>query len=168
MQTLGIAWLLTGDPRYCERAKAELLAVCAFPDWAGDEFLVTAETAFGAAIGYDWLYNALNINERERVAGAIVDKAVEPGLLQFATPSPPYWTTTVMNWNLVCNGALMVAALSVLECDRRAAQLFSLCAIPYLMGLAHIVPTADGWRGRAIGTMPPNTRSTCSTACRRR
>jgi hypothetical protein len=46
-------WLLTSDPRYRYRAKAKLLAVCAFPDWAGDKFLVTAETAFGAAIGYD-------------------------------------------------------------------------------------------------------------------
>ena len=34
IQTLGIIWLLTGDTRYRDRAKAELLAVCAFPDWA--------------------------------------------------------------------------------------------------------------------------------------
>ena len=42
IQTLGITWFLSGDPRYRDRAKLELLAVCAFPDWAGDEFLVTA------------------------------------------------------------------------------------------------------------------------------
>src|SRR5262249_5072617 len=40
--TLGLTWLLTAEPRYCERAKAELLAVCTFPDWSGDKFLVTA------------------------------------------------------------------------------------------------------------------------------
>src|SRR5262249_5855637 len=53
IQTLGITWLLTGVSRYRERAKTELLAVCGFSDWHGEKFLVTAETAFGAAIGYD-------------------------------------------------------------------------------------------------------------------
>ena len=60
IQTLGITWFITDEPRYRDRAKCELLKVCAFPDWNGDKFLVTAETAFGAAIGYDWLYDALD------------------------------------------------------------------------------------------------------------
>ncbi|HUC70888.1 MAG TPA: heparinase II/III family protein [Stellaceae bacterium] len=141
IQTLGIIWLLTGDTRYRDRAKAELLAVCAFPDWAGDnKFLVTAETAFGAAIGYDWLHDSLDPTEREQVARAIVDKAIQPGLDQFAKPKPPYWTTTAMNWNLVCNGGLMVAALSVLEADPRAAQLFSLCRDSVTTGFSEYRP----------------------------
>jgi hypothetical protein len=109
IQTLGITWFLTDDPRYRDRAKCELLKVCAFPDWKGDKFLVTAETAFGAAIGYDWLYDTLDDSERGQIAEAILVKAIQPGLEQFAAPSPPYWTTTAMNWNLVCNGALMIA-----------------------------------------------------------
>src|SRR5437762_10395490 len=52
IQTLGIVWLLGADPRYRDRARTELLAMCGFPEWGTDEFLVTAETAFGAAIGY--------------------------------------------------------------------------------------------------------------------
>jgi hypothetical protein len=129
IQTLGITWFLTGDPRYRDRAKLELLAVCAFADWAGDEFLVTAETAFGAAIGYDWLYEALTEGEREQIARAIIDKAIQPGLDQFALSPPPpqHWITAPTNWNLVCNGALMIAALSVADCDERAARLFALC-----------------------------------------
>jgi predicted branched-subunit amino acid permease len=144
IQTLGIIWLLTDDPRYRDRAKAELLAVCSFPNWRGDIFLVTAETAFGAAIGYDWLYESLSEGERERVARAIFEKAIQPGLEQFAVPSHPYWTTTAMNWNLVCNGALMVAALSVLEADARAAQLFSLCRESVSIGLSVYRPDG-GW-----------------------
>src|SRR5262245_27815432 len=96
IQTLGIIWLLTGHPRYRDRAKAELLAVCAFPDWAGDKFLVTAETAFGAAIGYDWLYESLTDNEREQIARAIVEKAIQPGLDQFDARQPPCWATAAI------------------------------------------------------------------------
>src|SRR5689334_18041391 len=49
MQTLGLLWLITQDSRYRDRAKAELLQICGFTDWTGNEFLVTAEFAFGAA-----------------------------------------------------------------------------------------------------------------------
>ena len=144
IQTLGITWLLTGASKYRDRAKAELLAVCAFPDWDGDKFLVTAETAFGTAIGYDWLYHFLDDEERERVVRAIGDKAIKPGLAQFAVPVPPYWTTTPMNWNLVCNGALMIAALSVVESDPRAAHLFSLCRASMTTGFGAYGPDG-GW-----------------------
>ena len=144
MQTLGITWLLTDDARYRDRAKQELIAVCDFPDWAGDKFLVTAETAFGAAIGYDWLYKILAPAERERVARAIVDKAIETGLEQFAASSPTYWTRTAMNWNLVCNSGLMLAALSVWECDARAARLFRLCADSVRTGFGEYGPDG-GW-----------------------
>ena len=144
IQTLGITWFLTGHPRYRDRAKAELLAASAFPDWADDKFLTTAETAFGAAIGYDWLYDVLTDAERKQIAQAIVDKAIEPGLDQFAKPSHPFWTKTAMNWNLVCNGGLMIAALSVLESDKRAAQLFSLCRDSVSTGFGEFSPDG-GW-----------------------
>ncbi|MGH7059469.1 MAG: heparinase II/III domain-containing protein [Stellaceae bacterium] len=144
IQTLAITWLITGTARYRDRAKAELLAVCEFSDWDGDKFLVTAETAFGAAIGYDWLYHFLADEERAQVVQAIVDKAIEPGLAQFAVPVPPYWTTTAMNWNLVCNGALMIAALSIAEADPRPARLFSLCRASIATGFSEYGPDG-GW-----------------------
>jgi Heparinase II/III-like protein/Domain of unknown function (DUF4962) len=144
IQTLGLVWLLTGDPRYCDRAKAELLAICAFPDWAGDKFLVTAETAFGAAIGYDWLYDSLTDNERRQIAHAIVEKAIQAGLDEFEAPRPPRWATAAVNWYLVCNGALMIAALSVAEFDPRAARLFSLCGASLSTGFREYRPDG-GW-----------------------
>jgi len=127
IQTLGLMRLLTKDVRYRDRAKAELLAVCAFPDWTADKFLVTAETAFGAAIGYDWFYDSLTDNERELIANAIIERAIQAGLDEFDAQRPPCWATRAINWYLVCNGALMMAALSVAESDPRAERLFSLC-----------------------------------------
>jgi hypothetical protein len=144
IQTLGFMWLLTGDPRYRDRAKTELLAVCAFPDWAGDKFLVTAETAFGAAIGYDWLYDSLTDHERGQVAHAIVEKAIQAGLDEFDAPRPPRWATAAINWYLVCNGALMIAALSVAEFDPRAARLFALCRASISRGFREYGPDG-GW-----------------------
>jgi hypothetical protein len=128
---------------------------------------VTAETTFGAAIGYDWLYHFLNDNEREQVVRAIGDKAIKPAFAQFAVPVPPYWTTTPMNWNLVCNGALVITALSVAESNAKAADLFSLCRASIATGFDGTAPMAGGWKGQVIGTTPRNMRSTSSTACAR-
>ncbi|HXZ88166.1 MAG TPA: heparinase II/III family protein [Candidatus Binataceae bacterium] len=146
IQVLAITWFLTDDTRYRDRAKTELLAACAFPDWAGNEFLVTAEFAFGAAIGLDWLHDSLDDGERAQVASAIIDKAIQPGLDQFAaTPPPPqHWMTAPTNWNLVCNGALMIAALSVAEQDERTAQLFALCLRSIRFGFEGYNPDG-GW-----------------------
>jgi Heparinase II/III-like protein len=144
IQTLGLMWLLTGDSRCRDRAKAELLAVCGFRDWAGDKFLVTAETAFGAAIGYDWLYDTLTDNERSQVAHAIVEKAIQASLDEFDAPRPPCWATAAINWYLVCNSALMTAALSVAELDPRAVRLFSLCRESISTGFNEYRPDG-GW-----------------------
>src|SRR6516165_11810863 len=144
IQTLGITWFLTGHPRYRDRAKAELLAASAFPDWADDKFLTTAETAFGAAIGYDWLYDVLTDAEREQIAQAILEKAIQPGLDEFDAQRPPCWATRAINWYLVCNGALMIAALSVAEFDPRAARLFSLCRASISTGFHEYGPDG-GW-----------------------
>jgi hypothetical protein len=148
IQTLGVVWFATGDTRYRDRATQELLAVCAFPNWQGDEFLVTAETMFGAAIGYDWFFDALSDGERQTVASAILTKGVQPGLDEFAADtSPPHWTWPRQrtNWNLVCNGALMIAALSVAETDWAAAgQIFDLCRRSISLGFDQYRPDG-GW-----------------------
>jgi hypothetical protein len=145
IQTLGIVWFLTGEERYRDRAIKELLAMCAFPDWRGDEFLVTAETVFGAAIGYDWFFRGLSDIDRQAVAGAILTKGVRPGLNEFAADPPARWTTQPTNWNLVCNGALLIAALSVAEVDwSMAGQIFDLCRLSISTGFEAYQPDG-GW-----------------------
>jgi DNA invertase Pin-like site-specific DNA recombinase len=46
----------------------------------GDKFLVTAETAFGAAIDYDWLYETLSDVERAQVSRATDPRTTSAGL----------------------------------------------------------------------------------------
>jgi hypothetical protein len=145
IQTLAIVWFLTADVRYRERARTELLAVCGFPDWIGDEFLVTAETTFGAAIGYDWLFDALSEEDCGIVADALLTKGIKPGLDQFAAIPPAHWTRERMNWNLVCNSALMIAALSIAERNQPiASQIFDQCLQSVQLGFDEYRPDG-GW-----------------------
>ena len=143
IQTLGIMWFAKDESRFRDRAREELLAVCRFPDWIGDEFLVTAETMCGAALGYDWLFRHLSPTERAAVADAISVKGLSPGLDQFQRTAT--WTNSRTNWNLVCNGALMIAALSVAE-DRPelSAQIFRLARKSVPIGFSMYRPDG-GW-----------------------
>jgi len=146
IQTLGIAWFLSDDDRYRDRAIAELLSGSNFLDWIGDEFLVTAEMAFGAGIGFDWLHDALDDNQRDRVVAAILDKAIQPGLDQLlrSPPPPQRWATAPTNWNLVCNGGLMIAALSIAEADPRTMRLLKLARASVRAGFNGYSPDG-GW-----------------------
>ena len=51
MMHLGLAWRLTGEKKYLERARAELLAVAAFADWNPKHFLDVGEMT--AAVGIE-------------------------------------------------------------------------------------------------------------------
>jgi acetyl-CoA acetyltransferase len=53
---LSLAYRVTGDRSYAERAQEEMLAAAGFNDWNPSHFLDVAEMTAALAIGYDWLY----------------------------------------------------------------------------------------------------------------
>ena len=108
------AWRLTGDDRYFQRARKEMLAVCGFPDWNPGHFLDTAEMSLAVALGYDWLYPKLSREDRALIRRSLVDKGLRAGLAVYEGRGPA-WYLQNDNWNQVCNGGLIAAALAVAE-----------------------------------------------------
>ncbi len=109
--TLSMGWRLTGDRRYLERARQELLAVAAFSDWHPEHFLDVAEMTAGVAIGYDWLYQSLDPPTRLILSKAIIEKGINPSFQEKFSR----WAAARNNWNQVCNGGLVLGALSVAD-----------------------------------------------------
>lgn len=105
---LATAYRLTGKAAYAERAKGEMLAAAAFSDWNPKHFLDTAEMTLGLALGYDWLYDALDPDTRATVAGAIREKGLKPALARTY-----FWTEGNNNWSQVCWGGLVAGALAM-------------------------------------------------------
>ncbi len=112
---LGLAWRLTTDRKYLERARAELTAVAQFSDWNPRHFLDVAEMTTAVAIGYDWLYPEWDDAMRNLLRTAIVEKGLKPSL-EFDA-----WTRKTNNWNQVCNGGMTVGALAVAESEPELA-----------------------------------------------
>ncbi len=111
MLTLAMAFQLSQDQKYVDRAEQEMLAVAAFSDWNPSHFLDVAEMTFGMAVGYDWLYDELSGESRQTIREAIVQKGVQ---LPF-TSRHKGWVRARNNWGQVCHGGLTAGALAILE-----------------------------------------------------
>ena len=116
---LAMAFRLTDDARFLARAKLEMKTMADLPHWFPQHFLDTAEGALGMAVGFDWLHDALTAEERDRFAGALIEKALRPALLVNETNS---WVAGKNNWTAVCHGGLVVAALAVAEREPALAR----------------------------------------------
>jgi autotransporter-associated beta strand protein len=115
MYKLGLAWQMTGDSQYAERAWTELNTVAdntLFPDWHPAHFLDTAEMTHACAIGYDWFYNYWDTTRRTTIRTAIINKGLNAGLSQY-TSNVGWSQSSGNNWNQVCNGGMSMGALAV-------------------------------------------------------
>lgn len=126
--TNAFAFRLTGDRRYLEHAKQTMATAARFPDWNPSHFLDVAEMATALGLGYDWLYDELTPDERATIKRALLDKAlayVEPAYAR-ADPQresfPFVKGNLTNNWNQVCNGGFLVAALALAEDEPQLAR----------------------------------------------
>lgn len=115
--TLAMAYQLSTNAAYADRAAREMTAVAAFPDWNPSHFLDVAEMTFALAIGYDWLHDQLDADTRATVRQAILAKGVRVPL----ETSHDRWTRAANNWGQVCHAGMVAGALAVLEDDRATA-----------------------------------------------
>ncbi len=118
-----MAYQLTHQAAFGDRARAELLNVAAYPDWNPIHFLDTGEVAMGVALGYDWIYDYLSPQDRTTIQQALITKALAfaPQIYgPMATnpaqlPSQFRWVLGEYNWNQVCNGGMLAAALAIAD-----------------------------------------------------
>jgi hypothetical protein len=135
---LAAAYRLTGDEKYAKKAVEGMVAMCELEDWNPGHFLDPSEASMGMAVGYDWLYDAMDQPTRDKVRQGIVDKGLKEGLKAY-TYDPPdagWWTRRTHNWNTVCNGGMVVAALAVAESEPELARTIvakALKSLPYAL-----------------------------------
>ena len=117
----GMAWRLTGEPRYHERVIKELDAACALRNWNPRHFLDTAEMAAAVALGYDWLFHTLSGAQKKRYEDALISKALKARPLQYGK-SPWWFREAQSNWSQVCSAGLFLAASAISDRDPALAD----------------------------------------------
>ena len=111
---------ITRDPKYADQARREMLALCSFPNWQPDDFLATAETMFAVATAYDWTYDALPPQDRQRIADGLARNGLQASADSYRDHAG--WTYAKHNWNVVCNSATIVASLALIDEQPRLAR----------------------------------------------
>jgi hypothetical protein len=109
------AYKTTGDRRYLTQAEHDINTVCSFQDWnAAKHWLDVGEMASGVAMGYDWLYGELTDATKSKVVSALKNFCFTPA--QNRVWNLDFYESEG-NWNQVCNGGIIAAALAIYEKD---------------------------------------------------
>jgi hypothetical protein len=137
--TLAFVYQMTGDRRYAQKAFEFADAVCDLPTWVirahefpiiysrvwpwnnrDDQVVftydhVTGDTARIMAAVYDWLYTGLDKPQRDRIRGALLEKAITRVRGNY---DYHWWAASYRcNWCGVCNSGLGLAALALMNED---------------------------------------------------
>lgn len=112
---LAFAFRWTGNLKYLTSAVSNIRTVCAFADWNPSHFLDVAEMTHAVAIGYDWLYNDINLVTRNEIKTALISLGINEGKKSYTNGS--WWINSEFNWNQVCNSGLLIGALAIAETD---------------------------------------------------
>ena len=141
MLELAFMYQMTGEQRYADKAFEFVEALCAEQLWnlKAHEFPIiydrvwpwnalnnddqvvfnydirTGDIATEMGITYDWLYQALSKAQRDRMRGALLEKAI---LLARNNYDYHWWATSYKcNWNTICFSGLGVSAMALLTED---------------------------------------------------
>ena len=100
---------VTGDVRYAERSRKELLSLSSFDDWNPSHYLDVAEATLACAIGLDWLYGYLSDDDKKSVVEGMYEKSLRNALNY-------HYYRSVNNWGPVCVGGMVCGAIAAYEC----------------------------------------------------
>ena len=112
------AYKMTGLSKYSDKAVQDLTDVCSFSSWNPSHYLDVAEMSAAVSIAYDWLYDVLAPSLRSKVVSVLKSYALDTS----RKSGYNWWYDRVGNWNQVCNGGLVCAAVAVYEYYPTLAQ----------------------------------------------
>lgn len=108
---LSTAWKVSGERKYLDRCREELLNVAAFKDWHPVHHLDTAEMQAAVAIGYDWLYDELSPADRKTIEAALLEKGLKETFEYKSIQRRPN------NWNQVCMAGMVLSSIALMDVE---------------------------------------------------
>jgi oligo-alginate lyase len=132
LEELSLAYRMTGDRRFADKARDVLLAECAKPNWGEADLLRrdppwqaglgTARSCFATAVAFDSIYDALTADERKTMAKGIVALGIQPALDDWVLGDRRIHALDSMghNWWSACVFDAGIAAMAVMDEEPRA------------------------------------------------
>ncbi|HLP74199.1 MAG TPA: heparinase II/III family protein [Bacteroidales bacterium] len=117
MTTLAMIYRIDRDPAVLKRIDTELTAICNFQDWHPSHFLDVAEMSLAVAIAVDWTGEFLPKNTVTLAKKSLIEKGIKPSFEKGNFG----WVNGGNNWNQVCNGGMIAAAIVIGDQDPELA-----------------------------------------------
>ena len=119
MGVLCMVYRLERQPEVLDRIDAELRSVCNFKDWNPQHFLDIAEMSFAVAMAVDWVGKWLPETTVDLAKNSLIEKGIKPSFNEGGTRM--FWINSSNNWNAVCHGGMIAAALATADVDPELA-----------------------------------------------
>lgn len=119
MNMLAMVYRIDKDEKALQRINSEVLAVCNFPDWNPSHFLDVGEMCLAVSLALDWTAGELPKSTIELATTALIEKGIKPSHPEGGRPG--WWVFGNNNWNQVCNGGMIAAAITIAERDPELA-----------------------------------------------
>lgn len=154
MGVLGMVYRIEKDPTILKRIDEEVQAVCRFSDWNPSHYLDVAEMSMAVAFAVDWTGKDLPKTTRELALNALIEKGIMPSYNKEGNVG---WINGSNNWNQVCNGGMIAAAIAIAEKDPELAATTihrALEGIPHVMkeyGPDGVYPEGSTYWGYGTG-----------------
>jgi hypothetical protein len=119
MNMLGMVYRIEKDSKVLNRINEEVVAVCNFTNWNPSHYLDVGEMSMAVAIALDWTAGKLPKSTIEMAKTALIEKGIKPSWPE--SGNQPGWAFGHNNWNQVCNGGMIAAAIAIAEKDPELA-----------------------------------------------
>ena len=117
MRELALAYQLSGDSKYAQKAYDFMMAYANYKDWHPAHFLDTGVLMGSMAICYDWTYDWMQANVSSSniqiIENAIIEKGLKESKYAYLGNQYSSWTVDDGNWNAVCNSGVALAAVAL-------------------------------------------------------
>ena len=118
MNVLGMVYRIEKKKEILNRINNEVIAVCNFSDWNPSHYLDVAEMSMAVALAIDWTGKDLPKTTIQLAKKALIEKGIKPSYNKKGNTG---WVNGTNNWNQVCHGGMIAAAIVVAEDDPELA-----------------------------------------------
>lgn len=119
---LGLVYLVEEDKVILDRINLEVLSTCEFSDWNPPVYLDTAEISMAIALALDWTQDRLPESTIKKAKKGLIEKGIYPSWAEHgADMTNAWWIDHHNNWNQVCSGGMIAAAITIAEDDPELA-----------------------------------------------
>lgn len=114
IESLGLAYQITGDKKYVDRIWKEVEHSGNFPHWNNTHYLDTSHMMAAFAVAYDWCFDAWKPDQLNFMEEKMVKHALSLSYNEYRRQGC-WWPVVNINWNAVCNGSTALAAIALMD-----------------------------------------------------